>query len=290
MCRLAAFPPNFPKEKAWLILANFLDNNTDGTGSVYVKDGQFVVNKWATNLKKVWKRKLPLLDHMPYNGWTIAHLRAASHGRNSKQNTHPFIKGSWAIVHNGIWSEYNIVKTALAKHVQFEGETDTEVAAQLFAQIGPKKFFGALDRYSGVYLALNTNGHLWAVNTGGDLVMNKENDVILLASDLEQSYNGIEFNRGWIHLGPDGKSIKYKHEKIIDRWESRFPGSYCFPSSKNDDLKDEDLLVDKDAPDDDTSETIITHRQRLLSPGQLHYSKTFTPEDDIKLHDYRADD
>ena len=114
MCRLAAFPPMFPRRKALEILANFYAGNEDGTGSVYVKDGKFVVNKWRYRLETVIKRKFPLLDHMPYDGWTLAHLRAASHGKIRKVNTHPFIRGDWAVVHNGIFSEYKIVKAALS--------------------------------------------------------------------------------------------------------------------------------------------------------------------------------
>ena len=50
MCRLAAFPPEFERNEAFQILANFENNNTDGTGSAYVKNGQFVIDTrdWET--------------------------------------------------------------------------------------------------------------------------------------------------------------------------------------------------------------------------------------------------
>src|SRR5579859_2244118 len=154
MCRLAAFPPGFEPRHAIKILARFAKGNEDGTGSVYVKDGVFVVNKWALPLAQVVGRSYPLLDHMPYDGWTVCHLRAASHGGNTHDNTHPFVKGDWAVVHNGIWSEYDLVKAALKRYVKFSGETDSEVAAQLLATVGPKQF-GRLIDYGGVFLSLN---------------------------------------------------------------------------------------------------------------------------------------
>ena len=138
MCRVAAFPPGFPRKEALEILANFENKNTDGTGSAYVLDGKFVVDKWAKPFSSVIRTK-PFLSHMPYNGWTLAHLRAASHGDNVKKNTHPFVVGPWAFIHNGIWSEYNLVQLALSKQIKMEGETDSEVAATFLEYYRPEE-------------------------------------------------------------------------------------------------------------------------------------------------------
>jgi hypothetical protein len=226
MCRLAAFPPNFPKKDAYNIMWNFLKGNTDGTGSIHVKDGQFVTRRYPYSLTKVVKEQKVLLGHMPYPGWTVVHVRAASHGDNKVVNTHPFIKGKWGVVHNGVWSEYSIAKAALHRLVDFEGDTDTEVAAYVFSAVGPKKFSKLID-YGGVYLGLHQSGDLWAVKTSGDLVMVETKYGQVLASELPDKYDDREVEEGWVHLGADGKLIR-KAENTR-RWSSgtsQYSGGY----------------------------------------------------------------
>lgn len=227
MCRLAAFPPGFKRNDALDILANFEGCNTDGTGSSYVKDGKFVVDKWPTAFNKVIKSK-PFLAHMPYNGWTVAHLRAASHGDNVKQNTHPFNVGPWSFIHNGIWTEHNLVRLALSKQVQMEGETDSEVAAHLWNIIGPKKFAEAID-FSGVFMGLHKTGELWVVKTSGDLeikALSKEQVVMASEFDKQKYEDTVEALFGWYHFAPDGTYIKHKETR--ESWSRGYPytGSY----------------------------------------------------------------
>lgn len=228
MCRLAAFPPNFPKREAYNIMWNFLKGNTDGTGSIHVKDGQFVTRRYPISLTRVVKEQRVLLGHMPYPGWTVVHVRAASHGSNKVANTHPFIKGKWGVVHNGVWSEYEIAKAALNRLVDFEGDTDTEVAAYVFSAIGPKKFSKLID-FGGVYLGLHQSGDLWAVKTSGDLVKAQTKHGVVLASELPLKYNDAEeeIEEGWIHLGANGKIIRQATQS--NRWSSPssgYPGGY----------------------------------------------------------------
>lgn len=220
MCRLAAFPPNFPKKDAYNIMWNFLKGNTDGTGSLHVKDGQFVTRRYPYSLTKVVKEQKILLGHMPYPGWTVVHVRAASHGSNKVANTHPFIKGKWGVVHNGVWSEYNIAKAALHRLVEFEGDTDTEVAAYVFSAIGPKKFSKLID-FGGVYLGLHQSGDLWAVKTSGDLVRAETKYGQVLASELPDKYDDDEkeVKEGWVHLSADGKIIR---EVANERWKGNY--------------------------------------------------------------------
>lgn len=212
MCRLAAFPPGFPQGAALKILARFARGNEDGTGSVYVKDGEFVVNKWPLALSKVVSRELPLLAHMPYDGWTVCHLRAASHGVNATRNTHPFNKGEWSIVHNGIWSEYELVKAALKGRARFEGETDSEVAAELFSTVGPKRF-GNVVKMGGVFLGLKKTGELWAVKTSGSLEMLDTKFGRLLGSTLPESLKPDTVPEGWLHFDTKGELLADKEYK-----------------------------------------------------------------------------
>jgi len=238
MCRIAAFPPGFSRTEALEILANFENQNTDGTGSAYVKDGQFVIEKWAKPFSKIIRRR-PFLSHMPYNdGWTIVHLRAASHGGNKIENTHPFVVGDWAFIHNGVWSEYELVKLALSKQVQMVGETDSEVAANFWNIVGPKTFAKAV-KFGGVFMGLHRNGKLWVANTSGDLEIKAlQGERIVLASEFNrQEYeNTVDAMRGWYEFDKNGR---YLHHKENDStWSAGYPyrGSSsvtCCGSSRN---------------------------------------------------------
>ena len=223
MCRIAAFPPGFSRDEALEILANFENKNTDGTGSAYLKDGQFVVEKWAKPFSKIIKRK-PFLGHMPYNdGWTIVHLRAASHGGNLIENTHPFLIGDWAFIHNGIWSEYDLVKLALSNQITMEGDTDSEVAGHFWNIIGPKKFSQNV-KFGGVFMGLHKNGKLWIANTSGDLEIQAlpENKIVLASEFAREKYpNTVDAFRGWYEFDKTGSYIRHKENQ--SEWSSGYP-------------------------------------------------------------------
>lgn len=258
MCRIVALPPGFTKQKALAIVEDFYIGNDDGTGSVYVENGEFKVNKYNFSFEEVMKKKLPLFDHMPYNGWTLAHVRAASHGKKTMNNTHPFIKGDCAMVHNGIFREYAPVKAALSATHTFDGETDSEVAAVLWQVAGKKKFIKAVD--SGVFMFLNRNGQVDVVcNTGGDLTFQRTRQGVVMASSLPDTYRRTQsVLEGHFKLGLNGQIIHSKWEKDTpSKWFSVSEYGDYTPTKQNWKPKKGKTTIQKDSfdsfPDDFTS-------------------------------------
>lgn len=84
----------------------------------------------------------------------IGHTRWATHGEPSRQNAHPHVDstGRLALVHNGIFENYAVIKRTLQKKkVRFLSQTDTEVGVNLIGSYYRKsgRLFDAVKRAVG---------------------------------------------------------------------------------------------------------------------------------------------
>ncbi len=218
MCRLIALPPGTSPELAHELVSNFVRGNDDGVGEAYVVKGEFKINKYPYSYQEAVSKKDTLFSHMPHPGWTIAHVRLKTHGENSWVNTHPFIKGDTAVVHNGIFGAHGLVKAAIGGGVKWSGDCDSEVAAYLFNKLGPDKFFYEMPKSASVYLGLKRDGSLAAVKLGmGDLkVFRQENDTFILASEYpwrDPWYSAKEGAEGVLKLDAEGHALNFNFEK-----------------------------------------------------------------------------
>jgi len=206
MCRLAAFPPGTTKETAHEIVSSFVGSNTHGVGTCYLKGKSFVIKKAPISYRDAVIKKMDLFDHMPCDSWTIAHVRLATQGEHTYENTHPFIRGDYAIVHNGCFNQSELVRTALNKSVKWQGETDSEVGAYIFDQVGPEKFYKSM--YSGVWLGLHRSGVLSGVKCTGDLeILRTSDEKVILASEFPRGDMNIRSRtvpQGAYDMKPDG--------------------------------------------------------------------------------------
>lgn len=245
MCRLAAFPPGTSKEYAHEIVGDFLGCNDDGVGTAYLKGKSFVVNKFPYSYTQASREKKPLFDHMPHSGWTIAHVRLATHGQHTYANTHPIIRGDMAVVHNGIFSSHDLVRAALNKAVKWQGETDTEVGAYMLDQLGPQAFYKAMYSSSGVWMALHRDGSLSVTKLSGDLeYMAQKDGKVFLASSFPRSSKAYPMTAvaGVYNADAEGKPINFSATYFERAKQSNNSSSYHWRGGKleKDDIHEPD--------------------------------------------------
>lgn len=100
---------------------------TDGTGIAFIENNQLHVlkdNISATDFVKTKSFK-QLVNRMP--NIMIGHVRRRSTGNKDLNNTHPIIKGNWALVHNGTVSNVKLAKEKLRGKYKAKTDLDSEV-------------------------------------------------------------------------------------------------------------------------------------------------------------------
>jgi len=125
----------------------------------------------------------------------IAHTRWATHGLPTEENAHHHIddSGRFAVVHNGIIENYNVLKEKLIKSGhKFSSETDTEVLAQLIAQCFDgdlvQAVAAALKQIEGTFgtavISLEKPDRIIVARRGSPIVIGVGDKEMLVASDI----------------------------------------------------------------------------------------------------------
>ena len=144
--------------------------------------------------KKIGKIGDATVADMPESSFAFGHTRWATHGGVTDVNAHPHLDctGTIALIHNGIFENYEEVKqTLIKKGHRFVSETDTEVLVHLIEEYrksmlftkAVQKAFNEMDGLNAIIAMDIDDGHLVAARNGSPLVVGFGDGENFLASD-----------------------------------------------------------------------------------------------------------
>lgn len=170
----------------------------DSTGLCGINKDNFEIYKYtSTNemnaIDKLCDLKLKSLDHM-YIGF--GHNRWATHGVKNDINAHPHLSnsGNFAVVHNGIIENYNVLKKYLiTEGFTFKSQTDTEVIINLveFNYIKYNNVYEAIKKtiesltgtYGLIIQSIFEPNILYCVRNGSPLLIGQNEDKVIVTSE-----------------------------------------------------------------------------------------------------------
>ncbi len=189
MCGIAGY---YGKEICEDILLNFLSKleyrGYDSSGIAIKENNKINVIK---NNTKVNELKNEVYTKTK-NAMGIAHTRWATHGKVSKENAHPVSSENnvWHLVHNGIIENYLELKQELTlNNVVFNGETDSEVVAQLLEYENANNindFIATISKLKGSFAICafnNFDNTLYLTKNKSPLYVATKNNNFYVASD-----------------------------------------------------------------------------------------------------------
>lgn len=162
----------------------------DSWGVAVVADGSHKVSV----KKQAGKIGESNVKDLPKGSLSIGHTRWATHGAATDINAHPHLdcSGNTAVIHNGIFENYEGIKRDLLKKGhKFISETDTETVTHLIEELSKKRGFAeavrtAFNRMEGLNAVIAVNVRektLVAARNGSPLIVGFGKGENFLASD-----------------------------------------------------------------------------------------------------------
>ena len=204
----------------------------DSIGLATACEGKITVKKDAGKIEEV-DAKLNLAD-LPGN-YGIAHVRWATHGDPSKENSHPHLNsdGTIAVVHNGIIENYLAIKDQLeTEGYEFKSDTDTEVIPHLLDKYmgegldlekAIRKVIGVIEgAYAIAAICVDEPNKVVATRKDSPLIVGIGEDEYFVASDspaiLKYTNNIAYLEKGEIViLTENGVTFKDADDKKIEK-------------------------------------------------------------------------
>jgi len=195
----------------------------DSSGVALIKDGKLSVHK---KKGKVAELEEALVGVNLDSNIGIGHTRWATHGEPSDRNAHPHTSanGNFAMIHNGIIENYNLLKNELLnKGYTFTSDTDTEVLLNFIEYIQQSNNCSleealriALKRVTGAYCILlvdkNDPETIIAARKGSPLVIGVGKGEHFLASDASPI---IEYTKEVVYVNDYELAIVRPDELIL---------------------------------------------------------------------------
>ena len=201
----------------------------DSAGIATIEKDKVVVNKDKGRVQNILN--LEGIDGLE-GTVGIAHTRWATHGKPSKENSHPHMdsSNSFTVVHNGIIENYSDLKKYLEeKGYTFLSETDTEVIPNLIHYYynngfvnGEDKFLSAIksavDDLKGSYaleiISASYPDRVIVVRKDSPLVIGKGENENYIASDIPAV---LKYTKDFYMLEDNEYAIVYKdHVEFMD--------------------------------------------------------------------------
>lgn len=180
-----------PKET---YLQNCFDNNPDGAGFMYTKNGRVIIDKGYMTFRSFIKRYHKLCKRFNNfeNKALVMHFRIGTAGANSPQNTHPYpvtdnkkllhktyVKTGLGVVHNGIISQYNP-----EKHIKDVNDTQNFIMKYLYPLYSNYRTF-----YKNEFIMDGISDI-----TNSRLVFLDTNDTLSFVGEFEKDENGVLYS------------------------------------------------------------------------------------------------
>ncbi|MBU1327384.1 glutamine--fructose-6-phosphate transaminase (isomerizing) [Patescibacteria group bacterium] len=230
--------------------------------------------------KKTGKIGNANVNDMPSSSFAFGHTRWATHGGVTQTNAHPHLDctGRIALIHNGIFENYEgIKKTLVKKGHRFTSETDTEVAVHLIEEYrktmalakAVQKAFNDMAGLNAIIVIDSDRNQLIAARNGSPLVIGFGHQENFLASDaaallphtkqvhfLEDDEMTIVGHKGiMIFDAKTGTKIAPKVQKLT--WSTRQAEKGTYPYFMLKEIHEQpDIIAD-------ISETMISPAKRM---------------------------
>jgi glutamine phosphoribosylpyrophosphate amidotransferase len=193
----------------------------------------------------------------------LVHSRAPSVGNVSLENSHPFLScdGSFALVHNGTFSEHEVLKNLLNKQTHnIQGQTDSEIICHFIEEYGKLKTYEEIIKaFTDERLLLLFKDKLIGQ---GDFYMIQDREGFYVYQNEEaaaQMFGGIEKTvyeiSGYFEIDLKTMELKLEGDYTKARkWIRKHPERWYEKDTYTEEINDEEVEFDEETGEEKEKE------------------------------------